>query len=69
MFKKFEKAIARALFMFFFTFRREVMAHNCCVSPDIYVSVFSLIEELFPLDRAFDIECKLRRAMKEVRYV
>ena len=69
MFKKIEKAIARALFMFFFTFRREVIAHNCIVSPDIYVSVFTLIEELFPLNKAFEIECKLRRAMKEVRYV
>lgn len=69
MFKKFEKAIARALFMFFFTFRKEVIARNCIKSPDTYVSVMMLIEENFPLNKAFDIECKLRRAMKEVRHV
>lgn len=69
MFKKFEKAIVRKLFLLAFALRKEVIAYNCIKSPDTYVSVMQLIEENFPLNKAFDIECELRRAMKEVRYV
>ena len=69
MFKKLEKAIVRKLFLVAFALRKEAMAYNCIKSPDTYVSVMQLIEEVFPLNTAFNLECELRRAMKEVRYV
>lgn len=69
MLKKIEKAIVRKLFLVAFALRKEAIAYNCVKCPDTYVSVFMLIEELFPLNKAFNIECELRRAMKEVRYV